>query len=67
MKPETDMKKESKIIYVCGTHWKYEFKEGQGTVYTTVEDLKMNCECWIECGVAKLEVKFKNWEEDPTI
>jgi len=56
----------SKTMYACGTDWLHEIGkaydlEGNMPLYSTIEDLKANSECWETCGIVEVRLSLRKW------
>lgn len=54
----------TKIFYTCGINWQ---EDPDIKLYDSVERLKADQECWVECGIVKVEVVEKEWVEDQNL
>lgn len=63
-KGKRDSLMNKKIGYLCKTDYEYELENAAGGVkiYSSVEDLKKNKNCWEDCGIVKVEIIMKNDE-----
>ena len=49
------MKNSSRTMYACSTGLAH---DPDFSVYDTVERLKDSCNCWEECGIIEIEIKY---------
>lgn len=59
----------TKTVYMCAIDWQHELGEVSDytKVYSTVEDLKKQHECWNSCGIVEVEVKLIKYVEEQNI
>jgi hypothetical protein len=59
------MKKQTRKGYLCGVDFQHELGEVMDStpVYSSVEDLKRQRECWSDCGIVEVEVTLVKWVE----
>ncbi len=51
----------TKTFYTCGIGWQH---DPSITLCDSIEKLKAEWECWVECGIVKVEVVEKEWVEE---
>jgi len=54
----------TRILYACGVGWQH---DPDIKLYDSVELLKKNAGCWIECGIVEVEVTEVRWVEEQNI
>jgi len=54
-----------KTSYMCGTSWAFELDPDNGgpiRVFSSIEALKADSECWKECGIVRIEMELAEVE-----
>lgn len=54
----------TRTLYTCGIGWQH---DPTIKLFDSVEKLKEKKECWVECGIVKVEVVEKEWVEEQNL